>query len=491
MIKQRLSALRFVLPVLILMCLALGLLAGSAKGIEPGDEGSAAAQPTGAEAAELDDSDSAEDDLDEPGDETPTDTQPVDTQPVEEAEEQTDELSPEFGLPGRRTEHYFIYSQLSEEATTDLSHRLESMYDYYSKRFKDVYSPINFPKQVFLFSNRQDFVAAGGHPTMPGVFMGGGDSVGARLMLIFREGNLGSFMMSCPLMYHEAFHQFVAIDISQAGNVNRKWPVWLDESYATVFNNITWTGDGWVDGIARNEMVASAVDNKSSFIPLRRLMDITGAKWHELTSKGKIWPIYMEGWSLIFFLNHASRGKYRPLLATYVEQVSTGQDSSVTRRRIISLQGTFSRWVRRDLHLHMTGAKYFEIFTAMATSHLARAHARGQRFESGEDFLAMAKNRMLNLPPLGDDQWLPDTLRQELLWYHNLLTQSHQPFKFTIEYPSGGGLPVIHVAQPRFGLVMKGTYRLDDDGKVKRVKVDYVRCPSIDLVKAKKAVGTR
>ena len=42
-----------------------------------------------------------------------------------------------------------------------------------------------------------------------------------------------------------------------------------------------------------------------------------------------------------------------------------------------------------------------------------------------------------------------------------------------------------------FGLVMKGTYRLDDDGKVKRVKVDYVRCPSIDLVKAKKAVGTR
>ena len=365
------------------------------------------------------------------------------------------------------------------------------MYDYYAKRFRDVYSPINFPKQVFLFNNRQDFVAAGGHRFMPGVFMGGGDNVGARLMLIFNEGNIGSFMSSCPLMYHEAFHQFVAIEISQAGNVNRKWPLWLDEAYATTFNNITWTGDGWVDGNARNEIVASAMDSRSSFIPVRKLMDISGETWHELTGKGKIWPIYMEGWSLVFFLNHASRGKYRPLLATYVEQVSTGQDSSATRRRIIALQETFSRWVRRDLHLHMTGAKYYEIFTAMATSHLARAHARGQRFESGDDFLAMANSRMLNLPPLGDDQWLPDTLRQEMLWYHNSLTQSYQPFKFTIEYPSGGGLPVIHVAQPRFGLVMKGTYRLDNDGKVERVKVDYVRCPSIDLVKAKKAVGAR
>jgi len=33
------------------------------------------------------------------------------------------------------------------------------------------------------------------------------------------------------------------------------------------------------------------------------------------------------------------------------------------------------------------------------------------------------------------------------------------------------------------------TYRLDNDGKVRPVKVDDVRCPSIDPVKAKKAVG--
>ena len=421
---------------------------------------------------------------------TPTDTQ-ADDEDEQGGAEEAEELEVLFGLYGQRTEHYIVYSQLSDSATRDLSHRLEAMYDYYAERFKDVYCPIDFPKVVVFFNNRNDFVAAGGHPTMPGQFMGGHDGHGARLMMLFNEGNLGSFMTSCPLMYHEGFHQFEGIEISQAGNVHRQWPLWLDESYATTFNNITWTGDGWVDGHARLEIVHSALSNKDNFIPLRELVTIDGATWHRLTTAGEIWPIYMEGWSLIFFLNHADDGRHRPLLAKYVLEVSTGQDAKATLRKIVALQPTYARWFTRKLHVHVTSAKYYEIFTAMATSLLARAHAQGQRFASGEDFLDRAKRFQLRLPSPGDDQWLPDSLRQELLWYHDFLTNSFKPFAFEIVYPDDGGPPTIRASQPRFGLVMEGAFELDDDGKVVSVDVEYVRCPSIDLARAKKIVGTK
>ena len=396
-----------------------------------------------------------------------------------------------FGLTGRRTEHYIVYSQLSDGATRDLSCRLEAMYDYYAERFKEVYCPIEFPMVVIFFSNRGDFVAAGGHPTMPGQFMAGHDGYGARLMMLFHEGNLGGFMTSNTLMYHEGFHQFESIEISQAGNANRQWPLWLDESYATIFNNLTWTGDGWVEGHARLEIVDSAMNCRDGFIPLRDFVRIDGANWHRITSEGGIWPIYMEGWSLIFFLNNADKGRHRALLEKYVLEVSTGQDSAATLRRIVGLQSAYARWFRKDLSLHMTGAKYYEIFTGMATSLLARAHAKGQRFSSGEDFLDKATRFQLSLPYPGDDQWLPDSLRQEMLWYHNFLTQSFKPFKLEIIYPAGDGTPTVRATQPRFGLVMEGRFELDDSGDVVSVDVAYVKCPSIDLARAKKLVGTK
>jgi len=430
---------------------------------------------------------------------TQPETAPADTQAADDvqgeaatatAPAEPQELEILFGLVGQRTKNYIVYSQLSGTATRDLSARLEAMYDYYAERFKDVYSPINFPKVVVFFNNRADYVAAGGHPTMPGQFMSGHDGHGARLMMLVGEGNLGAFMTSCPLMYHEGFHQFVAIDISQAGNANRQWPVWLDESYATYFNGITWTGDGWVDGHARLEIIDSAMNTKGSFVPFKKLVKIDGATWHAMTNAGKIWPIYMQGWSMIFFLNHVDNGRYRPLLDRYVLEVSTGQDPKATLRKIVALQSKYSRWFTKEANLHMTGAKYYEIFTAMATSLLARAHAQGQRFSSGDDFLAKAKNLGLRLSYLGD-QWLPDTLRQEMLWYHSFLTQSFKPFKFEIIYPADGGTPTVRASQPRFGLVVEGVFDLDDAGKVVGVDVEYVKCPSINLAKAKKIVGTK
>ena len=488
----------------LIILLAFGVVAGLAAGPAVCDDGPAEAEHITTSPTQW-----AEDDPttqpadDEPttqvADDEPAEPEAVDLPPVQQIEdvlvvEPPEEEPPEperlFGMAGQRTENYVIYSQLSAGATADLALRLESMHAYYVEKFADSYFPIEFPKVVVLFNNRESFVAAGGHPFMPGQFMGGHDGNGARLMMIFQEGNIGAFMSSCPLMYHEAFHQFNAIDISQAGNINRAWPTWLDEAYATNFNNLTFTGDGWVDDHAMFAYAASAMDSVGSFMPLRELVTIDGARWHELTNEGRIWAVYMEGWMLVHFLNNGEGGRHRQLLADYVRQISNGLDSTQSLRRIVALQSRFERWFRQSVNLHMTGAKYYEILTRMATSLLARAHARGQRFTSGADFLAKANSGQLNLPGPGQDQWLPDTLRQEMLYHHRMLTESNQAFIFEVVYPAGGGLPTIHVDQPRFGLVMEGSFELDEDGKVLSVDCEYVECPSIDLVKAKQIVGT-
>jgi len=421
-------------------------------------------------------------------------------------------LEPVFDLPGIRTEHFSLYSQMSTETTYDFALRIESLYDYYAERFADVYFPINFPKLAFLFGRKEDYVAAGGHPTMPGLFMGGhGDDVGARFMMQTSDANFGAIsMVSCPLMYHELFHQFVALEISQAGNINRQWPTWMDEGHGSLFFNLMWTGDGWVDGCLTISYLHSAVMESPSFIPLRELVNINGAIWHRLVGEGKVWTCYMQSMSVLYYLYHGDGGAHRELIEAYVNAVSTdvnGEGTKELAERIIALEDDFLAWFNANMitpeemwakdeegnpqltpNVRVTGAKFYEAMTAMATSYLARAYGRGQRFESGEDFLAKAAAEELDLPALGEAQWLPDTLRQEMLWWHERLTEGHGAIGLELEYPSEGE-PTLTVTQPKFGLELKGTFEMNATGVIESVDVEYVACPSINFIEAEAIVN--
>ena len=422
-------------------------------------------------------------------------------------------IDPVFGLPGIKTEHYSIYSQMSDATTYDIALRVEALYDYYADRFEDEYYPIDFPKLVFLFSNREDFVAAGGHPTMPGLFMGGHDDtgVGARFMMITHDGDWGALsQMSCPLMYHEAFHQFVALEISQAGNTNRDWPTFMDEGHGTLFNNLMWTGDGFVDGTMTLSYLYSAVENRDNFITFDEMLNVTGERWHELLAEGRVWAVYMQSMSVLHFLYNANDGEHRELIETYVNQVSTdanGEETQKTADKIAALEDEFYEWFEANMvlsddlsdrdangdvvvtpNVRVTGAKFYEAMTAMAMSHVARTYARGQEFESGQAFFDAAVADELDMAELGDSQWLPDTLRQEMVWWHERLSEGHGPIEIELGKASDDGLPVMYVTQPRFGLVLKGTFSLDEDGNVADVSVEYIACPSMNLIEAEAIV---
>ncbi len=423
-------------------------------------------------------------------------------------------LDPVFDLPGFKTEHYEIYSQMAPETTYDIAMRCEALYDYYAERFAEEYYPIDFPKKMFLFNNREDFVAAGGHPTMPGLFMGGHDNtgVGARFMMITSDGNWGALaQVSCPLLYHEAFHQFVALEISQAGNVNRNWPTFMDEGHGTLFNNLMWTGDGFVDGVMTLPYLTSAVDNRDAFVPFEELLYVDGEGWHRMLAEGRVWTVYMQSMSVLHFLYYAEDGKYNDLIETYVYQVSTdanGDATKETAQKIIDLEEEFLAWFDANMiypeemwdvdaegnpvrtpNVRVTGAKFYEAMTAMAMSHLARTSARGQTFESGQAFMEAAQNDELDIAELGDDQWLPDTLREEMIWWYDLLGKSHGEIGLELTYSEEDGTPELIVSQPKFGLVLQATCTIGEGGNIEDVDVLYVECPSINFVEAERIVN--
>ena len=424
-------------------------------------------------------------------------------------------LDPVFGLPGIRTGHFSIYSQMAHATTYDFAVRIEALYDYYADRFEAEHFPINFPKLAFLFGSKEDYVAAGGHPTMPGLFMGGhGDSVGARFMMQTSDANFGAIrMVSCPLMYHELFHQCAAVEIAQAGNVNRHWPTWLDEGHGSLFFNLMWTGDGWVDGVLTVSYLHSAVMESPNFIPLEQLLNIDGAGWHQLLAEGKVWACYMQSMSVLHYLYDGEGGKHRKLIEAYVYEISTnanGEKARALADEIIALEDDFLAWFRANMilpearwakdaegnpqvtpNVRVTGAKFYEAMAAMATSYLARAHARSQRFDNAEDFWATAAAaEQLHLPALGEAQWLPDTLRQEMLWWRQRLEEGHGPIGMELTYPPEGG-PALTVTQPRFGLELTGSFKMSATGVVESVDVEYVTCPSINLIEAEAIVNAR
>ena len=64
-----------------------------------------------------------------------------------------------------------------------------------------------------------------------------------------------------------------------------------------------------------------------------------------------------------------------------------------------------------------------------------------------------------------------------------------QPIDNTILPPNATRNPQNPTAEQP--LAAARTYRLDNNGEVARIKVDEVRCPWINLAKAKRAVGDR
>jgi len=366
-----------------------------------------------------------------------------------------------FGLTGIDTGTYHIYSQQNKRTTADIAFRLEAMNERYHALFDDVCNQTNVTGKVFVFTDRNAMTAAGGHPFMPGAFLYTNDEVGPRL-LIRSSGQTD--IPFWELLYHEGWHQFCALHIHPG------IPLWLDEGMAMYLGYGIMTGDGTVEGTMRPAVYYSLLESAPQFEKLEDFMEITNAEWHERASNGTVWASYMQAWSLIHFLRRADGGRYSDILDDYIADIAAGRDARSSRRKIVALEGRYSRWIK-SLTFSDEHAKYFEAITGILTSHLARAHAQGQTFRDGDAFVEAFRRGRLRLPEQGETDWLPESLRTDGVWYLDQMAAAYGPCD--IEIVKRSGKPSIRLRHDTARIDLQGSFRLDDD-EVESVTVKWL-----------------
>ena len=417
--------------------------------------------------------------------EAPT-TEPKETptKPVAETPAPT-EADPEdyiFGLPPHDTEHYTIYCDISDEFVADAAIRFERMHAEYSELFAEVLKPSRDKQLVFIFQEREPFVAAGGHHFMPGISLVTQSPPGPRLMVVNPTTMIDP--QRDHLLRHEGWHHFKAYEIPN------RLPVWLDEGMGEYLGYSIWAGDETVHGLIRGEGYHQLVQvvQSGQAMTLRQLLSLTDADWMQAVNEGRGQVGYAQAWSVVHFLMSADGGKYRPALARYITDIVRGRDTKRSSAAIVALEGAYRQWLQ-SLNPTTTHARYYEAMVRMLCSYLGRAHVRGQRFESAEEFLAAAQSGKLDLPPMGDEQWLPPTLMDECLWMLGQLGGGYSgqgaeriPMVWELKYVAN--VPRLHLTADYVDIEVIGTPRIRR-GKVAGVSFRHLRDEPPSLVHGK------
>ena len=401
--------------------------------------------------------------------------------PKDEPEEPASLLDPIFNLQPHESENYVLYANKPPEMIADVLFRLEAMHTEYSTAMKKHYRPTEEKFKVFLFDNREAFVAAGGHPVMPGISISHNQGVGPRLMMMCPGGKLE--VHQDHLLRHEVWHHFCA------ANLPGDFPIWLDEGLAEFFGYAIWTGDGVIYGMIRPEAYESLAGyvKQRRIMSLKKLLSLNGAQWFQTAGTDDGWVGYMQSWSLVNFLMTADKGRYSGDLRAYIDAICRHGNTEGPTRRLRSRESVFRQWLN-SLTPTRTYPKFYEAVTAILTSHLGRAHARGQRFASAKTFMEMARNGRLNMPPVGDDQWLPPSLMSECFWMADQITANVRGFEVEIVYTND--MPTLRLTADYVDLDMEGRFTLAD-GKVEQVAVRHLKPVPFDLEEGKKRAVQR
>ncbi len=218
----------------------------------------------------------------------------------------------------RTTENYLIQTDVSAEFADLTAAEMEYIYEEYSRVFDEYERISHEPINLKVFSSRSDYNDA----VPPEVRNTAGAFITAeRLIAAFKEDRTREDVLRT--LYHEGFHQF--LDDHIEGRV----PLWANEGFAEYFAEANWDGTGFSTGQVpweRLHVLQPAIEAEEH-IPLEELFVVEGEEWlaavQEDYSRANLQ--YSQAWSVIHFLVHAGRGRFKNRLFDYLEMVSRGE----------------------------------------------------------------------------------------------------------------------------------------------------------------------
>lgn len=291
---------------------------------------------------------------------------------------------PDF--PVRQSKYYRIHTDLDRDLISDLSQRMDAMYEEYQRRLSG-FSAAKFAPamEVYLFERQEDYLRFTGERwrNSGGVYM-----AGRNLLAAFLEGQ-GRDALRRTLQ-HEAFHEFARQSISP------NMPIWLNEGMAQVFEEGIWTGERFLIGQVpprRLRQLQDDIENKR-LIAFEEMLAMTPEKWSvALGAEDRAGGAtqYNQSWAMVHFLvqakDAAGRDKYRARLIRMLELLHDGKSDQV------AFEKAFSG--------NMKGFK--DRFVEYATTIQATPEAKMiERQEVLGDFLIELKNRGQTFSRLAD-----------------------------------------------------------------------------------------
>jgi len=226
------------------------------------------------------------------------------------------------------TQHYVIYTTISDMAWLDLFARLmEGALHQYSRIVPGV-DLSQRPMECYLFANRQQWAAftkekTGSDATTYLHISRGGYTV-RDWYVAFNIGQAGTFSVAA----HEGFHQFAA------RHFKTRIPPFLEEGIACMFENVQWDGDQPVWNLSENpsrlSSLRTAIDAKQR-IPLSDLIRLHAGQVVE-GPKARISAFYGESWAFAQFLWMGEDQKFRPRLQRLLADAAAGQIQGIPGR---------------------------------------------------------------------------------------------------------------------------------------------------------------
>jgi hypothetical protein len=343
--------------------------------------------------------------------------------------------------------HYLLYTDLGDDDLRAVVVRINHLVAEYESRTRE-FSEARNDKQLpfFLFSNKEDYYAAGGTRGSSGVFEGD------RMMACIGPK---ADSRAWTTIQHEAFHQYAAMKLGRL-------PIWVNEGLAEYFGQGIFTGDGFVCGVFppwRLQRIRAHVA-ANEFLPLEDLLRYTHDQWNQQLDVTN----YDQAWAYIQFLAHGSGAEGQDALKQYIRGVGHGQDSVKAFRASIGepaeVERRFTQWIA-DLPDNPTSSLYGQAGVATITSFVARAAARGQVVSSIDELKSLVtKGELL----CADDDWIPVQVLEELL------PLSGQLGSWSIT-PASRKTPLAVVLRQHGGTVLRGMFTLDR-GRVAKVWVE-------------------
>ena len=170
---------------------------------------------------------------------------------------------------------------------------------------------------------------------------------------------------------------------------------------------------------------------------------------------------YDQAWSMVHFLVHGRRGRYRQAFLGFLRDVSRGRAARPAfegrfGRNYPAFQQRYAEWWLA-LGEEPTAGLYTQATVAALTSYLARGHVQGLRFGGAREFLAAARAGKIQTAAAGPAGLYlpPGLLKTHLARAAELKAWSLRP---------GPGLPALKLSQPD-GTTFVGAFALGADGR--------------------------